>query len=112
MSRLGTHKPFFLNRYPVNANDLQPGMIVEFSYTKTSVGKPETKRYTVMIVDPSFKRTKDKEPFTHALNLDIASRADIVGIANTTGAIMANSKLEARMVYADKLLVEGAPREF
>ena len=25
---------------------------------------------------------------------------------------MANSTLEARMVYADKLLVEGQPREF
>jgi|TARA_R110001592_G_scaffold352183_2_gene649814 hypothetical protein len=112
MNRLGTHTPFFANRFSINISDLKAGMIVDFRYTKTSVGKPETKRYTVMIVDPSYKRSQDKEPFTHAINLDIASRNDILSIARTTGATMANSTLEARMVYADKLLVEGAPREF
>ena len=112
MSKLSTHKSFFLNRYPLSINDVQPGMIIEFSYRKTSVGKPETKRYTVMVVDPSYKRVKDKEPFTHAINLEIASRNDLLDIARSTGATMANSILEARRVYADKLLVEGVPREF
>ena len=112
MSNIGSHKSFFGKRYPISAKELQSGMIVEFSYRKTSVGNPETKRYTVMIVDPSYKRSQDKEPFTHAINLDIAPRAAILDLARTTGATMANSTLEARMVYADKLLVEGQPREF
>jgi len=112
MSNIASHKSFFGKRYPISAKELQSGMIVEFSYRKTSVGKPETKRYTVMIVDPSYKRSQDKEPFTHAINLDIAPRAAILDLARTTGATMANSTLEARMVYADKLLVEGQPREF
>ena len=112
MSNIASHKSFFGKRYPISAKELQSGMIVEFSYRKTSVGKPETMRYTVMIVDPSYKRSQDKEPFTHAINLDIAPRAAILDLARTTGATMANSTLEARMVYADKLLVEGQPREF
>jgi hypothetical protein len=112
MSKLSTHRSFFGNRYPITVADLQPGMIVDFSYRKSSVGKPETKRYTVMIVDPSFKRPQDKENFTHAINLDAAPRAALLDIARRTGATMANSNLEARMVYADKLLVEGQPRQF
>ena len=112
MSKISTHRSFFGKRFSISVNDLQPGMIVEFSYRKTSVGKPETKKYNVMIVDPSYKRVKDKEPFTHAVNLDIAPRSLILNIARKTGATMANSQLEARKVYADKLLVEGQPREF
>lgn len=112
MSKISTHRSFFGKRYPISTNDLQPGMVVEFTYRKTSVGKPETKKYTVMVVDPSFKRPQDKEPFTHAVNLDIAPRSVILNIARKTGATMANSQLEARKVYADKLIVEGAPREF
>ena len=112
MSKLASHRAFFGNKYPISINNLQPGMIVEFSYRKTSVGKPETKRYTVMVVDPSYKRVKDKEPFTHAINLDVASRNVLLDIARQTRATMANSALEARRVYADKLLTEGQPREF
>ena len=85
MSNIASHKSFFGKRYPISAKELQSGMIVEFSYRKTSVGKPETKRYTVMIVDPSYKRSQDKEPFTHAINLDIAPRAAILDLARTTG---------------------------
>jgi len=112
MSRLSTHRSFFGKRYPISRNDLQPGMIVEFTYTKDSVGKPTTKRYTVMIVDPSFKRPQDRENFTHAINLDIAPRAAILDIAKKAGSTRANSKLEARKVDAEKLLVEGQPRQF
>ena len=112
MSKLSTHRSFFGSRYTITLNDLQPGMIVEFSYRKDSIGKPETKLYTVMIVDPKFKRPQDKENFTHAINLDIAPRAAILDIARQTGSTRANSKLEARKVDADKLLVEGKPRQF
>tara|TARA_R110001592_G_scaffold110799_1_gene307456 strand:+ start:69 stop:563 length:495 start_codon:yes stop_codon:yes gene_type:complete len=112
MSKLSTHISFFGKRYPITINDLLPGMIVEFTYRKTSLGKPETKRYTVMIVDPKFKRPQDREDFTHAVNLDAAPRAALLDIARRTGATMANSNLQARMVYADKLLVEGQPRQF
>mgnify|MGYP001303694626 FL=1 len=110
MSKLSSHRSFFGNRYSIAVSDLQSGMIVDFSYRKTS--SKETKRYTVMIVDPAYKRVQDKENFTHAINLDIAPRAAILDIARRTGATMANSRLEANMVYADKLLVEGQPREF
>tara|TARA_R110000851_G_scaffold296961_2_gene452163 strand:+ start:2701 stop:3195 length:495 start_codon:yes stop_codon:yes gene_type:complete len=112
MSRLSTHISFFGSRYAITVNDLQPGMVVEFMYRKTSVGKPETKRYTAMIVDPKYRRPQDKEDFTHAINLDVAPRVAILDIARRTGATMANSNLEARMVYADKLLVEGGSRQF
>ena len=112
MTKLSTHISFFGSRYPIGINDLQPGMVVDFSYRKTSVGPPETKRYSVMIVDPRYRRTQDKEDFTHAINLDVAPRDAILDIARKTGATMANSYLEARRVYADKLLVEGQPREF
>tara|TARA_R100000030_G_scaffold93383_1_gene79475 strand:+ start:81 stop:569 length:489 start_codon:yes stop_codon:yes gene_type:complete len=112
MSKIATHRSFFGNRYPISINDLQPGMFVEFSYKKTSVGTPETKKYTVMIVDPSYKRVRDKEPFTHAVNLDIASRNVILDIARRTGSTLANSNMLARRIYADKLLTEGQPREF
>lgn len=112
MTKLATHRAFFGNRYPISMIDLQAGMVVEFSYRKDSVGKPETKRYIVMIVDPKYKRLQDKEPFTHAINLDIASRTALLDIARRTGATMANSTLEARMVRADKLIVEGTSRDF
>ena len=112
MSKLSTHRSFFGKRYPITKNELKPGMIVEFSYTKDSVGKPETKRYTVMIVDPSFKRPRDKENFTHAINLDVAPRAAILDIAKRAGSTLANSTLEVRKVDAEKLLVEGKPRQF
>jgi len=112
MSKLSSHRSFFGKRYPISKNELQPGMIVEFTYTKDSVGKPTTKRYTVMIVDPSFKRPQDRENFTHAINLDIAPRAAILDIARKAGSTRANSKLEARKVDAEKLLVEGKPRQF
>ena len=112
MTKLSSHNAFFGNRYPIAVAELQPGMIVEFTYRKDSVGKPETKRYTVMVVDPKFKRPQDKEFFTHAINLDIASRAALLDVARKTGATMANSTLEARMVRADKLIVEGTSRDF
>ena len=112
MSKLGTHRSFFGSRYSIAASDLQPGMIVEFSYRKDSVGKPETKRYTAMIVDPKFKRPQDKEPFTHALNLDVAPRSALIAIAKKTGTTIANGNLQARKVDAEKLIVEGQPREF
>ena len=112
MSKLSTHRSFFGSRYGIALSDLQPGMIVEFRYRKDSVGKPETKQYIVMIVDPMFKRPQDKENFTHAINLDIAPRAAILDIAKQTGSTRANSKLEARKVDAEKLLVEGRPRQF
>jgi len=112
MSSLSTHTSFFGAKYSISNGDLQPGMIVEFSYKKDSVGKPETKRYTVMIVDPKFRRPTDKEDFTHAINLDVAPRTAILDIARVTGSTIANSKLQARKVHAEKLLVEGQPRQF
>jgi len=112
MTKLSTHRSFFGNKFPISVNDLQPGMVVDFSYRKTSVGRPETKRYIVMIVDPRFRRPKDKEDFTHAINLDFAPRASILEIARRTGCTTANGNLEARRIYADKLIVEGQPREF
>ena len=112
MSKLSTHRSFLGSRYIISISDLQPGMIVEFSYRKDSIGKPETKRYTVMVVDPKFKRPQDKENFTHAINLDIAPRAAILDLAKLTGSTLANSRLEARKVNAEKLLVEGQPRQF
>jgi hypothetical protein len=112
MSSLASHTNFFGNRYTINIDDLQPGMIVEFTYRKDSVGAPETKRYTVMIVDPKFKRPQDKENFTHAVNLEIAPRAAILDLAKETGSIRVNSNLEVRKVNAEKLLVEGQPRQF
>jgi len=99
-------------RYPISVNDLQPGMIVDFNYRKDSVGQPSVNKYTVMIVDPSFKRPQDKEPFTHAINLDIAPRSAIVEIAKRTGSTIANHSLPARKVFAEKLIVEGQPRQF
>ena len=112
MSKLSTHRSFFGSRYTITLNDLQPGMIVEFSYRKDSLGKPETKLYTVMIVDPKFKRPQDKENFTHAINLDIASRNVLLELAKKTGSTVANSNLQYRKVYAEKLIVEGQPRQF
>ena len=112
MSKLSTHRSFFGNKYPISVRELQPGMIVEFSYRKSSLGKPETKKYIVMIVDPGYKRTTDKELFTHAINLDVASRAALLDVARATGTTMANSQLAARRIYADKLITEGQPREF
>lgn len=112
MSSIASHIAFFGHRYPISKTDLQPGMIVEFTYRKDSVGTPQVKKYTVMIVDPSFKRARDKEYFTHAVNLEFANRSQIIGIAKKTGATIANSTLQARKVNAEKLIVEGAPREF
>ncbi len=99
-------------KFPISSAELQPGMVVEFSYRKDSVGKPETKNYTVMIVDPSFKRPQDKEPFTHAVNLAIAPRAALIAIAKKTGTTIANGNLKARRIDAEKLIVEGQPRQF
>jgi len=112
MSKLSTHMPFIGKKFSISIDELEPGMIVDFGYQKDSVGAPENKKYTVMIVDPSFKRPQDKENFTHALNLDVASRASILEIAKTTGSTLANSNLLARKVNAEKLIVEGQPRQF
>lgn len=98
--------------FPIGVDQLQPGMIIQFLYRKDSVGKPETKQYTTMIVDPKFKRPQDKEHFTHALNLEVASHNTIVEIARQTGSTIANSELQFRKVFAEKLIVEGKPREF
>ena len=98
MTKLSSHTPFFNKRYPITTRDLQPGMVVEFSYKKVVKGKPVTARYTVMVVDPAYKRAQDKENFTHAINLDVAPRAAILDIARKTGTTHANSYLEARMV--------------
>jgi len=119
MTKLSTHKTFFGNHYPISIIDLQPGMIVEFSYRKAAKQRKTgptdittTSRYTVMIVDPRFRRIQDKEDFTHAINLDVAPRAAILDIARRTGSTIANSQLQARKVDAEKLLVEGQPRQF
>ena len=112
MSKLSTHRSFLGNKYPISVSELTPGMVVEFSYRKTSVGKPETKMYTVMIVDPRFRRSKDKEDFTHAINLDFCPRASILEIARRTGCTAANGNLQVRQINAEKLIVEGQPREF
>ena len=112
MSSLSTHRSFFGSKYPIAVADLTPGMIVEFSYRKTSVGKPETKIYTVMIVDPQFRRPTDREDFTHAINLDFCPRSSILEIARRTGCTTANGNLQVRQIHADKLIVEGQPREF
>jgi len=112
MSNIVSHKPHMGASYPITLNDLLPGMIVEFTYRKDSVGQPEVKRYTVMIVDPQFRRPQDKEDFTHAINLAIAPRSAIVKLAKQTGSTYANSNLLYRQVYAEKLIVEGQPRQF
>lgn len=112
MSKLSTHLSFFGNRYPISVNDLLPGMIVQFTYRKGQGNKDANKVYNVMIVDPRYRRVKDKEDFTHAINLEFAPRDAILDIARRTGSTQANSNLSARRVYADKLLVEGQPRDF
>jgi len=112
MSNLTSHKPHMAGSWPITLNDLQPGMVVEFSYRKDSVGQPQVKKYTVMIVDPKFRRPQDKEDFTHAINLEVAPRVVLIELAKTTGSTLANSNLEARQVYAEKLIVEGQPRQF
>jgi len=112
MSSLTTHRAHMAGSYPIGVSDLQPGMIVEFTYKKDSVGSPEVKRYTVMVVDPKFKRTQDKEDFTHAINLDVAPRSAIIELAKRTGSTIANSDLQYRKVFAEKLIVEGQPRQF
>ena len=112
MSSIVSHKPHMGGSYPIPLNDLQPGMVVEFTYRKDSVGQPEVKRYTVMIVDPQFRRPQDKEDFTHAINLEVAPRSIIVELAKQTGSTFANSNLQYRQVYAEKLIVEGQPRQF
>lgn len=112
MSNLSSHIAHMDGSYPISIHELQPGMIVGFSYRKTSKGQPEVKRYTVMIVDPSFKRPQDLENFTHAINLDVAPRSAIVEIAKTTGSTIANSVLQYRKVFAEKMIVEGEPRQF
>ena len=112
MSKLTTHISFFGKRYPVTINDLTPGMMVQFSYAKKVGKNTQNKVYTVMIVDPRFRRPQDKEDYTHAVSLEFASRDAILDIARTTGATMANSSLEVRKVYVDKLIVEGQPRQF
>ena len=86
--------------------------MVQFSYAKKVGKNTQNKVYTVMIVDPRFRRPQDKEDYTHAVSLEFASRDAILDIARTTGATMANSSLEVRKVYVDKLIVEGQPREF
>ena len=98
--------------WPITLNDLTPGMVVQFSYRKDSVGQPQVKKYTVMIVDPRFRRPQDKEDFTHAINLEVAPRAALIELAKTTGSTLANSNLLYRKVYAEKLIVEGQPRQF
>ncbi len=100
------------SKYPITINDLLPGMIVEFTYKKDSVGKPQTKRYVVMIVDPSFQRATDKEAMTHAISLDVAPRASLLEIARKTGTTIANSYLQARRIEAEKLIAPGEPRQF
>jgi len=112
MSSIASHTSFFGKRYPIAVIDLQPGMIVEFSYRKDSIGPPTTKKYTVMIVDPKYKRPQDKEYFTHALNLEVANRTAILSLASKAGSTIANSKLQARKVDAEKLIIEGEPRDF
>tara|TARA_B100001564_G_C20351188_1_gene539009 strand:+ start:142 stop:636 length:495 start_codon:yes stop_codon:yes gene_type:complete len=112
MNNIVSHRPHMDGSYPLGVNDLQPGMIVEFTYKKDSVGQPTVKRYTVMIVDPRFRRPQDKEDFTHAINLDIAPRNAIVELAKKTGSTIANSNLQYRKVFAEKLIVEGEPRQF
>ena len=112
MSKLTTHISFFGDRYPISVNDLLPGMIVQFTYKKEVNKKTVTKLYNVMIVDPRFRRVQDTQDFTHAINLEFAGRDAILDVARRTGATMANSYLQARRVYADKLLVEGQPRQF
>jgi len=112
MSNIASHTAFFGKKYPISIPDLQPGMIVEFTYRKDSIGTPETKNYTVMIVDPRYKRSQDKEYFTHAVNLNVANRSAILGLAKKTGSTIANGKLQARKVDAEKLIIEGAPRDF
>ena len=119
MSSLSTHRNFFGKRWIIGISELQPGMIVEFSYRKAAKQRKTgptdittTSRYTVMIVDPRFRRIQDKEDFTHAINLDVAPRAAILDIARRTGSTIANSQLQARKVDAEKLLVEGQPRQF
>ena len=112
MSKLSTHRAFFGSKFSISPIDLEPGMIVEFSYTKKSKKKAETKRYIVMIVDPAYKRPQDKEEFTHALNLEFAPRTAILELAKQTGCTLSNSNLLARKVFAEKLIVEGTSRQF
>lgn len=112
MSNLTSHNAFINGSYPIPVNDLQPGMIVTFTYRKDSVGQPVVKRYTVMIVDPRFRRVQDTEDFTHAINLEIAPRTAIIELAKKTGSTIANSNLQYRKVFAEKLIVEGQPRQF
>jgi len=100
------------SKYSITINDLVPGMIVEFSYKKDSVGPPEIKQYTVMIVDPTFRRPQDIEAMTHAINLDVAPRSALLEIARKTGTTIANSNLQARRVLAEKIVGAGAPRQF
>ena len=112
MSNLSTHTSFFGKRTPIPMSRLEPGMIVEFSYSKIKKGAPINSRYAVMIVDPRLRRPQDKEDHTHAISLEVAPRAAIVEIAYRSGITDVSGDLQTKRVCAEHLLVEGTTREF
>ena len=112
MSSLSTHLSFFGKRHSIPLSKLEAGMIVEFSYSKIKKGVPVKSRYTVLIVDPRFRRPQDKEDFTHAISLEVAPRAALLDIATLSGITDVSGDLQTKRVCAEHLLVEGTSREF
>ncbi len=109
MSQLSSHQALVENAYAINKQTVQPGMILEFVYTKISKqGKQSSGKYMILATSDFVKRSFDSVKMLHGVTLEVVPKGGLVLLAKSTGLEWANSKLKARKLKLEKVLVRDA----
>ena len=109
MAYLPQHRQNVLQEAAINTNALTKGMIVRMRYKKLD-GK--SKEYWILILQPKWKGSTDKNYLIHALNLDILPTTELFKLAEETGVIGSKSLWADRRLDIEKLQLDMSSRRF
>ena len=106
MSQLSSHQALVDKSFTINKGTVQAGMLLEFVYTKVARnGKQSTKKYMVLATSDFVKRSQDNVKMMHGVTCEIISKSALLGLAKITGLELANSRLKARRLKIEKVLI-------
>jgi hypothetical protein len=74
--------PLRSERRFINLNDVKPGMMVQFTYTKKSGGSGS---YTVLVVDPDRTNERATEPQLHGFVIDELTDSQLIEFFTSFG---------------------------
>ena len=101
--------PLRSERRFININDVKPGTMVQFRYSKKSGGSGE---YTVLVVDPNRKNEHAAEPQLHGYLIDKFSDQQLIEFISSFNKTMNIDYEDRRGSLIESLNTEEAYKQF